>query len=313
MGLDYDFKCSPATLRNELNDLMSDGYLKQLHHSSGRVPTAKGYRYYVDQSSQLNVPKVQVPQLIHDLLKVHTNTVSLLQDVSHILSRVLNTVCIVSQTQIVESSVKALHLILIDVSRVLVVVLGSLGVTKEMILDCDSDVDPDDLNRIAQYITDALQSMPAKDLNAIDFELVLNLFPKYHGFCRKLLQTFKQFSSEGKSKLDSNGVSTMLQLPECSNLDYTRKVLGLLEETVLLTKIFDGVAASNQTFSVIGSEESGEPLMDESALIFKSCEYERDNHATLAVLGPMRMNYSYIVPLIDTVVEMIENNTARED
>ena len=88
-------------LRKELNELMSEGYLTQLHHSSGRVPTEKGYRYYVDHCVDASkTSQVIVPAVVENLIQLHTDTKSLLVDVSQVLSTVCQTACVVVDTQI---------------------------------------------------------------------------------------------------------------------------------------------------------------------------------------------------------------------
>lgn len=320
------FDCSSATLRKELNDLMQDGYLAQLHHSSGRVPTEKGYRYYIDHCLNQDKPnglsslssvegsknQHQVPAVIQNLLALHTDTRELMVDVSHVLSKLCRTACLVVDTQVMKQSLSALHLVLIDVSRVLVVALGAMGVIKEDVIQIDEKIDALELERLSALFQKLVGPEGANSVADVDFAFIVKAFPKYREFINKLKQSLDQISQEAAADVHVTGVSSMLALPEFEKIDYARNMMTVLEDASFLSNVFERQLSVATTSTVVGELDSAETKLSETSLVYRHATSSQTSSTALAVLGPMRMNYSFVIPLIDSVVEMIENKCNQE-
>ncbi len=307
------FDCSSATLRKELNDLMQDGYLTQLHHSSGRVPTEKGYRYYIDHCLDKDaVQHAQAPAVIKNLMALHTDTRSLMVDVSHVLSKLCRTACLVVDTQVMKQTLSALHLVLIDVSRVLVVALGAMGVIKEDVIQVDEQMTAADLERLSALFQKLVGPEGAKSVADVDFGFILKAFPKYRHFIHKLKESLDLISDASSSDLHVSGVSSMLALPEFEHIDYARNMMTVLEDAQFLSTVFDRQLSVASTSAVVGELDSSETKLSETAVVYRHAKHQDQSKTALAILGPMRMNYSFVIPLIDSVVEMIENKCNLE-
>jgi heat-inducible transcriptional repressor len=150
-----NLELSSATIRNELNELEKDGYLTQLHTSSGRIPTDKGYRLFVDSVIQNKILPLEQRKNFENKIKlIETNINSILYQITEIMTEVIDYTTIVITPDIYMETLKIIHFILVDIDRVLVVLLNSLGVNREFLIEfAGNNLAQDDLNKISQFLT----------------------------------------------------------------------------------------------------------------------------------------------------------------
>ena len=103
----------------------------------------------------------------------------------------------------------------------------------------------------------------------------------------------------------------MLALPEFQTIDYARNLLSVLDDARFLSQVFDK-HVTHSTSAMIGSLDSSEEKLKETSLVYRHTKSTASSSLALGVLGPMRMNYSFVMPLIDSVVEMIENKSLND-
>ncbi|NBV82712.1 heat-inducible transcription repressor HrcA [bacterium] len=295
---------SPATIRNDLNDLEKDGYLTQLHLSSGRVPTDKGYRAYVDGVINRVAPSdVVIPG---DVQLVGHGIQQILGQVTDLMGNLIDYTTIVMMPDVYQETLKLAHLILVDLDKVMVVLLNKVGVNREFLVQISDRVDQEDLNKISRLLTEKLSGRPAFEWNtSVAHELAQEL-PRYQGILAQItseIQRLRRINS-GSDKLMMRGVSNMIRLPEFRNVELTQRVLATLEETKVMLAVFSEYMARNQPQVVIGDEHTIDELKD-CSIVAAPYLVNDEPIGVVGVLGPRRMAYERIIPMVNGITSRI--------
>ncbi len=299
MGLNL----SPATLRNELSELEKEGYLTHVHTSSGRVPTDLGYRSYVDSMGDLAFEPLSVKSHIECVGRTIQDVLS---HISDMMVSLVDYTTIILTPDIYQESLKVAHLVLLDLDKVLVVLLNSAGVNSEFLLTIEEKVNQDDLNRISQLLTRKLEGKSAENVDAQFVQDIVQELPLYEALMTNLCSQIKHLSKSHRENrhIMTKGMSKMLKLPEFHNIELTQKVMATLEENKVLLAILSQYLEGNVSQVVIGQESKIETLKD-CSLVLAPYGVEAGSAGLVGVLGPRRMPYSQLVPMVQKVSEKI--------
>ncbi len=302
----YRFDVRSATIRNELNDLEKEGYLSQLHASSGRIPTDKGYRLFVDQLKPGNLQGDQAKLMKQTLQLAGYGVEQTLVQVSTVLSSLINYTTIVLTPNIYQETLKIAHLILVDLDRILVVLLNTAGINAEFFVHIQDRVDQEDLNRVSQLLT---KKLGGKSMTSLTDEWWLSLMqelPDLKGMLKNLGESIYQLVQQQtkKDQFFTRGFSNMIQLPEFRNIELTQKVLTALEENKVLVAVLNEALRLPESKVSIGGEFFDHNLQ-ECGLVASSYKIDDEPIGVIGVLGPKRMDYSVVVPMIQHVTKMV--------
>ncbi|NDC83106.1 heat-inducible transcription repressor HrcA [bacterium] len=297
-GLDV----SPATIRNDLGELERDGFLTQVHLSSGRIPTDKGYRAYVDQLG-LNSPlQSETVDRMEGIQWVGRDVRSILSQVTELMGGLVDYTTIVVLPDVYRDTLKLAHLILVEIDVVLVVLMNSLGVNQEFLVRIQDKVNQDDLNRISKLLTDKLSGRPT---TVLDPEMVSELaadLPNYRDILFKVTSEITQLKrhNAGSGRMLSKGFSNMIRLPEFRDLELTQKVLSVLEETKAMVSVMTEFLAHKNATVLIGEEQPIDQLKDTS-LVVSPFSVDASPAGVIGVLGPRRMDYHRVIPIVESI------------
>jgi heat-inducible transcriptional repressor len=304
---------SSATIRNELNELEKEGFLTQPHTSSGRVPTDKGYRYYVDEIATQSALSVDQQGLLKaQLQEVGNNVNTVLGQISDVLSTVVDYTTIVLTPAIYQETLKMVHMILVDLDKVLVVLLNMSGINSEFVLTLQDRMDQDDLNQISTVLT---QKLRGKSLNQVSqnelAEFVAEL-PQIKPLLGDLVQALDALKKDHRNQQQvlTKGVGKLLKLPEFHNIELTQKVLATLEENRVLSELLGEYMNSGQCQVVIGQENKVAALQ-ECSLVVSPLSVDQETVGLVGVLGPRRMSYAVVVPMVQHITSMVSEYLSR--
>jgi len=310
-------EASPATIRNELSELESDGYLSHRHQSSGRVPTDKGYRLYVDHlmAGSMNDPlspldspseTATVTGLSERPLHIPhigQSVASLLKDVTQLVVTLFDYTALVIPPTIHHATLEVAHLVLLDIDRVLVVVMNSIGSNNEFIVPIQEQISQDDLNAISQWLTRKLKGHSVAHIDSDQLADVLQQFPSHQAIVRTLILELQRLKNSlpAPDTLPMKGVSKMVRLPEFKDPDLAHKVLATLEETRLMMGVLEQIASHPHPSVIIGSENQPDGLKD-CSMVVAPLGTQEINLGTLAIVGPTRMRYKKLLPTVQGIV-----------
>ncbi len=298
---------SSATIRNELSELERDGYLAQPHTSSGRVPTDKGYRFYVDTMGQGGGLTTAQQQLVLARLRaVGNNIQEVLYQVTEILNSLIDYTTIVLTPDIYQETLKFAQLILVDMDKILVVLLNSAGVNSEFLLHFQDKIDQEDLNKVSRLITEKLEGKPVTSISEATLEELARDLPKLTSLLSALAKAMKSLrhSHQQSQRLVTKGMGKLLKLPEFRNIELTQRVVTTLEENKVLAAILGEHLSEKTSRVVIGQENKMVDLQD-CSLVMAPCVVSDDALGIIGVLGPRRMAYSQIIPMVDQISGMV--------
>lgn len=303
---------SSATIRNEMADLEELGYIAQPHTSAGRVPSDKGYRFYVDNL-------VQVHALANEeLLRIRATMEERIGELNELVRRAnslisaLTGYATVAITPKIESTfVRAVQLVPIGGRRVLLVVIVSGGVISSRVVWLNADINPDKVIQISNYLTRHFESKHAGELTIkflaeMEFELRLPdgvALPIAEG----LNECMRRVSH---TEIMLDGMTNLLNYPEFRDLLKARELIDLLNEEEVLSGLLNDAGNKTGTEVRIGAENSLGSFRELSLVTtsYGGCEHR---HGAIGVIGPTRMTYSRVIATIDSVKKLLDIEIIR--
>jgi len=304
---------SPATVRNIISDLEEAGYLESPHTSAGRVPSDKGYRFFVDHMlGQTALPASdhnEIQMLIND--QPWPSADHLMARASHLLSRISHHVGIVISPNVASDVIKHIDFVRVSDGRILVITVTRSGIVQDRLVRIDEALTQDELNRTANYVN---ANFAGLSLMAIQTELIKRLTEEQSAYDR-LLQNAAMLCDRGLHDNDGSdpdvfidGASTIVSQTDFTNLDQMRELLRVFEEKSRLVKILNeclDVTRGQSVMIRIGAENSLPSL--HGCTVITSFYGNGDRIiGSLGVVGPVRMEYARTIGVVNAVARLLE-------
>ena len=301
---------SSATVRNDLALLEELGYVIQPHTSAGRVPTASGYRYFVEQlmdQVELSMPEQRMIQ--HQFHQVQLNVDQWMRLTAAVLARATHAASLVTPPHAAHAHFKHIELISIhDTLCLMILVLQDGSIHQEM-LSLSNAIGQESLSQISNQLNSLLAQCTVRDMaQSTNAELV-----GLQGLGRQVLSRVMQIMEEADQRsvrdVYHDGLVNVLNQPEFEDADKVRQVMGILEGRSLLDSVLAGAMDATGIQIIIGGEGSHEE-MGAVSLVLSSYGMPDKAIGVLGVLGPMRMWYGraistvrYVTQLMDALVD----------
>jgi heat-inducible transcriptional repressor len=307
----HDLECSPATIRSVMADLEALGLLEKAHASAGRVPTERGYRLYVETLLRVRAPppadRERIEKLAHDASDVTT----LLEGTADLLHSLSHHAGVVTTPAPSADPVRRVEFVRLRENRVLAVFVSGAGIVTNKLVQLDFDLDHGELERTANYLNEKLRAAGegAGTLAAMRDRILEDMRADQsdlHSLLAKALalaeQTFA--GSPVEERVFVEGESSFLDAPEFKEVQKARALLRTFAEKDRILRVLDRVLRAQEVQIFIGAESEFAGLADVSVV---AAPYVRGASVlgTLAVVGPTRMDYSRVIPLVETTAREI--------
>jgi heat-inducible transcriptional repressor len=301
-GLDV----SPATIRNVMSDLEQLGFIASPHTSAGRVPTQKGYRLFVD--SLLTVQPLgsqAVQQLKSGLSSPNPN--ELINSAAEVLSQLTQFAGLVMIPKRKRIAFKHLEFLPLSEKRILVIIVTSDGNVQNRIILADKPYSPSELTQASNYFN---SHYAGQTFEEVQQNLHQELQQMQSDMNRLMSAALAASSTQAKGDKDGviiAGERNLLQVDELStNVSSLRKLFELFERRTSLMQLLDNSQHAEGIQIFIGGE-SGYLALDECSMI--TAPYEADGQVvgTLGVIGPTRMAYERVIPIVDVTAKLLSN------
>jgi heat-inducible transcriptional repressor len=312
---------SSATIRNVMSELEDAGLVEQPHTSAGRVPTDKGYRFYVDNLLGVLSLSDEDLRLINGEFGLHETPDRLMQRTSQLLSALSQNVGIVVSPSLANDRLQHIEFVNLSDKRILVVMVSAPNIVHNKIIRLEETLPQEDLDRTARYLN---VEFSGKSLAVIRTE-ILRLMHEEKTLFDKLLQTAiilcsQSIESEDTGEVYVDGASNIVSKPDFSNFERLRGLLRTFEEKSRLVQILNecierDVSASGNVQIVIGSEIIA-PTLQNCSLITAPYRVGSGSNAsagTLSVLGPTRIEYARMISIVSYVARMLEKMMIDDD
>lgn len=294
----YDLGVSPATIRNEMADLEVLGYIEQLHTSSGRIPSSKGYRFYVDDLLRPEAMTQNEITLIRNWYKAKVQRVEeVFQETAKIISRMTKNVSLVLAPQLSQAIFRSLQFLQLDASRVIAVIMTDAGFIENKIITMPAGSSFADFERMARTINDCLSGRRLENINAAVLRKIEEDISDRSLFEAALEVIHKALAEDKKSRIYLGGTTQLLNQPEFRDVEKVKNILLMLEEEQLLCDILYAQRGEGLTVT-IGQENKYSGIQD-CSIISATYHFDGELIGTIAVLGPTRMEYARTMTLLD--------------
>jgi heat-inducible transcriptional repressor len=319
----HGYGWSSATIRNVMSDLEEAGFVDQPHTSAGRVPTDKGYRYYVDNIlSEARLSRSDLKAI--DQLFAPNDTGSspdrLMETASHVLSELSQNVGIVVSPSLADNRLNHIEFVLLPDKRILVVLVSTANIIHNKVIKVADELTQDDLNRTARYLN---TEFSGKSLLAIRTEIV-ELMKEEKALYDRLLQNavlLCEHSLEGEEggagDVYVDGTSNILTKPDFVDIERMHDLFRTFEEKSRLIKILnecvhDAANYSGDVHVVIGREHPASSMQNCALITAPYRVGSADNVGTLSVVGPMRIEYARIMAMVNYMARLIEHRLSEQ-
>ena len=300
-------KLSSATIRNVMSDLEEMGYLHQPHRSSGRVPTDKGYRFFVNHITGFsNLENLNITS--------EDNEISTDQSFDEVLETACSQVSESShQTGLVMlpsfSNTRFHHIQFTKVGsrEVLAVFYSELGVIQNKIIPIDSNVTQEQLTSISKYLNEEFSGKTIKAIRTELMRRIKNEKEHYNQLAKRAMELSTQvFKEENENEtLLVEGKLNILDQPEFTvDLEKIKTLFKTLEEKSKLIKLLDSCLQQDGLTVLIGAENSDEE-MSGCSLIANNYGLDEDKMGTIAVFGPKRMDYKNVIAVVNHTAKKV--------
>jgi heat-inducible transcriptional repressor len=301
---------SPATIRNEMSDLEEMGFLEQPHTSAGRIPSHKGYRYYVDHllhhgalgTHELDTMKVTFAQRIQEMEEV-------IQHVAGMLSSLTNYTSVVLGPEVFSTTLKQLQIVPLDDTKAVAIIVTNTGHVENKTVTIPDGIQMSEIEKIVNILNARLKNVPLLQFKSKLYNEVSTELSKYvHGYEELLSVVESVLQHDEKDRIFLSGLTNMLVQPEFKDVDKVKSIFDLLDETPtlikLLTPSMEGVEVK------IGTENSIEAI-NNCSLITASYSIGDNPIGTIGIIGPTRMEYARVINLLHVVSKHLELSLSR--
>ncbi len=305
---------SSATLRNEMAQLETFGYLEKTHTSSGRIPSEQGYHFYVESilNEKIGSEEVREFNLIDNIFKnKDIERDEAIKTAVNLLSEITNYTAIALGPNAYSQKVKKIELIPIKGNQCLVLIITDLGYVENKQFNFSDEVNIDEVIKVIDIMNDVLYGTPitrvSDRLKYIVDNQAIQEFIKYRDtIIEAFIEAFTRFS---ESKYFLSGQNNILYQPEFHDIKKVREFLTLLEKK----EIFKLIGVDNEGISVrIGKENKIQALKDVT-VITVPYEIRDGENGSISLVGPKRMEYAKVIPLVQYLAKNIEKLYNEDD
>ena len=301
---------SSATVRNEMVVLEKEGYIDKTHTSSGRIPLEAGYKFYV-QYLMNEVSDNEFETKSYELVdKVFANAIVEREDAikkaCSLLADITNYTSVALGPDTASSRVSKIELVPLSADKYMMIVVTDSGHIESKIVSFeDEDCDPEEVKKVVDILNDVLINTPISEVSfrlkyIVDNHLIQEFIKYRESIINNFIDAFMQFA---ETNYYVSGSSNMLVQPEFKDSNKLKKLIDVFEQKELVEIIKDN--PSGDVKIKIGSDIGLEDI-DDAAIISIPYKNERGEVGNIALVGPSRMDYKRVIPLIKYIAKDIE-------
>ena len=302
-GLDL----SPATIRNVMADLEDMGFIASPHTSAGRIPTPRGYRFFVDTLLTIKpLDRIEISQLEGNLHPEHPK--KLISSASQLLSELTHFAGVVVAPKRKSPAFRHIEFLNLSEKRVLLIIVTAEGDVQNRILFTDRAYSPSELTTAANFLNENYAGMTFEQIRGRIQNELRQLQENMMGLMNAALAASDDALSESSSEnYVISGEMNLLDSTELSsNMTRLRELFDLFERKTLLMRILD-VSTRAQGVQIFIGGESGIATLDECSVVTAPYEVDGQVIGTVGVIGPTRMAYERVIPIVDITAKLLSS------
>ncbi|MDD9818039.1 MAG: heat-inducible transcriptional repressor HrcA [Gammaproteobacteria bacterium] len=307
LARDSGLDISPATVRNVMADLEDIGLIRSPHTSAGRIPTVKGYRLFVDSLLQLSDMESSKLQSISEEMQLETDAQQLLERTSSMLSRITRLAGVVTLPKSDSLTVRQVEFIPLSGDQVLMVLVMNDHEVQNRIFHTRRAFTLSELQEASGYLSDLLRL--GSGLQAARGQLVREM-RRTRDDINQLMQAVIEFAEQACRSREGNedyvlaGGTNLMEIGDLGDVERIKRLFQTFEEKRDILHLLDEAIQAEGVRIFIG-EESGYEVLDNCSVVASPYEVDGRVVGVLGVIGPTRMPYSEVIPVVDVTARML--------
>ena len=290
-----DLNLSSATIRNEMSDLEELGYILQPHTSAGRIPSDKGYRFYVDHLLEMKEKEISD---IKEFVIEHTEKMErVLKQAAKMLAQNTNYATMVSSPKYNGNKVKFIQLSQLDGSQLLAVIVMEANVVKNKIIPLTESLDSETLLKLNLLLNSTLNGLSIPEINLGTISKMKEQAGSYSDIVGVVLDAVAETISQEEMEIYTSGATNIFKYPELSDSRKASELIYTLEEKQQLkTLVSDSLSNESETgIQVYIGNESPIQTMKDCSVVTATYELSEGVKGTVGIIGPKRMDYEKVM------------------
>lgn len=296
---------SSATIRNVMSDLEYLGYINHPHTSAGRVPTDMGYRFYLDSLMEMEKLSEKEQEAIRQNLDSAEDTDVILKESSRLLGKISRQLCIVTAPHFNTGTFEKMELVNITTNRIMVIISIKSGLVRTIMMEVASEIQRDKLDVLSRFLNDRLSGLTLQQIRDSFSDRVRDAQNEETGLIRLFIESVdKLFVADRGEKIHISGRESIIEQPEFVNPGAFRSIIELINNEEIIIHVLEKNENLPHRITVtIGEENKDEKLSPYS--VISSTYAAGEVIGSVGVIGPKRMAYSRMIPLVDYVASTI--------
>ncbi len=301
-----ELNCSSATIRNDMAELEKIGFLEKPYTSAGRIPSQKGYRYYIDEL--LRDDKLTAKEMQYIKNKLET-TVNELEDLTKIatttLSELTHYTTIAIGPKIETHTILDIKFVLLGSRVMMAIILTDSGIIREAIIKFDEDVTEEQIRNLNTIFANNMVGKPIDELGGNIEEFITTEMKNSISIIQKIIAEINKIFKE-HDDLILEGTNKSFDLPEFQKVELAKNFMNVLDAKDLVSEVLNtGVAEDINVY--IGEELQDEKLKDFSVVTFNHLLGDKDI-GTIGIIGPTRMDYSKVISIMKYISKKLKED-----
>ncbi len=309
----YNLAVSSATVRNDLAELERLGLIVQPHTSAGRIPTDRGYRYFVTNLMHpASLSQDEQRKIRHQFHQVELDAEEWVRLAASVLARTVHSAAVATAPRSIEVRLKHFELLAISESRLLLVLVGDEGSVTQQMLTVNEAADQGELSTLSNMLNTSLAGMGGSEIGAwtAKDENVAPLGDLAPTVLKTLASMLQKLERPESSNVYHEGLSHILEQPEFRQPERMQRVLEMFEQGDVWSTLITSMAGREGVQVIIGEEAAAEGIASCSVVLAR---YGLEDRMTgiLGVVGPMRMPYSRSVSTVSYMSQLLSDLLLR--
>lgn len=306
----YGLGISPATIRNEMADLEEMGYLKQPHTSAGRIPSERGYRYYVDHLMEPEEPSEEEKELLRSYITVKSRELAwVIRQTGQILSQLTNYATIAT-APCGRSVYRHIQLVPFGVGQAMLLVVLASGEVFHRLIPIPEGITPYDLEVLSKVLNAKLRGLTVKDIKLTLIKEIYAELSQCKGILDVAFDLIQEALQVKEERIYQGGIHGILNQPEFRDVSRLQTLLGLLDQEEFLCDLLSSQHEEEGLTFRIGPEFN-RPDIQELSMVAVTYRINDNLKGVLAVLGPTRMRYRRVAGILQYVARSLSEELGK--
>lgn len=303
-----DLNLSSATIRNEMADLEELGYIVQPHTSAGRIPSDKGYRFYVD--AMMEEKGREVADMKEMLLEKEDKMEALLKQVVRVLAQSTNYATMISAPQIHRNKLKFIQLSRVDQGQILAVIVVEGNMIKNHMLDVPDGLDDETLLKLNMLLNTHLTGLPIEQINLGLIAALKQQAGIHSAIVGEVLDAVAEVIKEEEDlEIYTSGANNIFKYPELADHRKASELISTFEEKQALSALVqENLSDENNTgIQVYIGDEAPIRNMKDCSVVTATYELDEGMKGAIGIIGPKRMDYDKVIGTLQSLMHQLDD------